>query len=306
MYIFRWLMTHPIITTWLLTAIVILLTIGGGGKDEHGEEHAQADGDHAVKTAEAVNAVEPEKVEEAAQSVAADTQEQEHTSAAPATAAVAVTATAVAAAAATTEEAKPTEDTAQTVSSTEALQPAEPVAAAAEQTAEAKVVEGEFPEPQQAEASQAAAPVDAQVVEVKLDEPAKAEAQQQVEAAQQAAPEAKATAQEPTAPAAMDSMSSEDLLVMAREAFWQDDKEKSASIYQMLIKRDPASLIYKGELGNVYWHQNKQEESAALYADIAVPMLKAGQTNEVANMLGFIGAFYPEKAREIHQIMSGK
>ena len=100
------------------------------------------------------------------------------------------------------------------------------------------------------------------------------------------------------------AMSSDDLLQLAREAFWQNNKDKSAEIYQLLVKRSPDTLSYKGELANVYWHQNKQRESAALYAEIAMPMIKQGKTREVANMLGFIGVFFPEKAREIHRIMS--
>jgi hypothetical protein len=102
----------------------------------------------------------------------------------------------------------------------------------------------------------------------------------------------------------LDSMNSQDLLQLARESFWQNNKEKSVAIYQALIKRDSASLLYKGELANVYWHQNKQKESAALYAEIAVPMIEEGKTNEVSNMLGFIGVFFPEKSLELQKLMA--
>ena len=100
------------------------------------------------------------------------------------------------------------------------------------------------------------------------------------------------------------AVKSDELLQLAREAFWQNKKDKSAAIYKILVQRDPDSLAYKGELANVYWHQNKQEDSAALYAEIAMPMIKQGKTKEVANMLGFIGVFFPDKAREIHRTMT--
>ncbi len=42
MYIVRWLMGHPIIATWFLGAIAILLSISnsGGEKDIHEDDHA--------------------------------------------------------------------------------------------------------------------------------------------------------------------------------------------------------------------------------------------------------------------------
>ena len=99
----------------------------------------------------------------------------------------------------------------------------------------------------------------------------------------------------------LSSIPRDQLLKMAREMFWHDKHEESARIYQHLIQREPNVLDYKAELGNVYWHQNRQPEAAAIYADIAIPMIEKGQSQQVRSMLGFINAFYPEKAAAIQQ-----
>jgi hypothetical protein len=94
---------------------------------------------------------------------------------------------------------------------------------------------------------------------------------------------------------------------MAREAFWKNDMGESALIYEELVSRNTEkSLEYKGELGNIYYHQRRQKEAATLYAEIAKPLIDSGRQDQVANVLGFIGAFYPEKAAEIHVYMQRK
>ena len=97
-----------------------------------------------------------------------------------------------------------------------------------------------------------------------------------------------------------------ELLQHARIAFNQKELDKSVAIYQQLIKQQPNVIEYKGELGNVFYHQNKPKEAAALYAEIALPLIQQGKGNQAANMLGFIGAFYPEKATEISKHLMAK
>ncbi len=97
--------------------------------------------------------------------------------------------------------------------------------------------------------------------------------------------------------------STDDLLLMAREAYWNNGLDEAASIYQELIQREPNVIGHKGELGNVYWRQGFPEKSAALYADIAIPMIDNGNAERVSNMIGFIGLFYPKKAAEISKHM---
>ncbi len=95
-----------------------------------------------------------------------------------------------------------------------------------------------------------------------------------------------------------------ELLQQARLAYQNGDLNGSVAAYQQLIKAVPNSIEYKGELGNVYYHQNKQKESATIYAEISIALIDQGKSGQVGNMLGFIEAFYPDKAAEISQYMA--
>lgn len=103
----------------------------------------------------------------------------------------------------------------------------------------------------------------------------------------------------------LDEQSTDDLLLMAREAYWNNGLDEAATIYQQLIQREPNVVTHKGELGNVYWKQGFPEKSAALYAEIALPMIKNGEARRVVNMVGFIKLFHPNKATEINKQLLG-
>ena len=97
----------------------------------------------------------------------------------------------------------------------------------------------------------------------------------------------------------------DDLLLMAREAYWNNGLDEAAAIYQQLIEREPTVAEHKGELGNVYWKQGFPEKSATLYAEIAFPMIKNGHADRIENMVGFIELFHPDKAAEIKKMLKG-
>jgi len=103
----------------------------------------------------------------------------------------------------------------------------------------------------------------------------------------------------------LDDQSTDDLLLMAREAYWNNGLKEAATIYQQLIQREPNVVTHKGELGNVYWKQGFPEKSASLYAEIAIPMIQNGDAERVVNMVGFIKLFHPNKAAEINKQLQG-
>lgn len=105
--------------------------------------------------------------------------------------------------------------------------------------------------------------------------------------------------------AGLEEQSSDDLLLMAREAYWNNGLDEAVSIYQQLIEREPNIVAHKGELGNVYWKQGLSEKSASLYAEIAIPMIENGKADRVKNMVGFIEQFHPDKAAEIIKRLQG-
>lgn len=100
--------------------------------------------------------------------------------------------------------------------------------------------------------------------------------------------------------------SSDDLLMMAREAYWDNGLDEAASLYSELITREPGVIEHKGELGNVFWRQGYPKKAAELYADIAEPMIAKGNGERVSNMVGFIGLFFPERASTIRKLLDAQ
>ncbi len=96
-------------------------------------------------------------------------------------------------------------------------------------------------------------------------------------------------------------MTTEEMLLMAREAYWNNGLDEASQIYQELIKLEPQVIEHRGELGNVYWRQGYPKKAAELYSEISIPMIEQGEAERVANMIGFIGLFFPDRASEIHQ-----
>ncbi len=101
--------------------------------------------------------------------------------------------------------------------------------------------------------------------------------------------------------AGLENTSADEMLLMAREAYWNNGLEEAAEIYIELIKKQPQKIEYKGELGNVYWRLGYPKKAAELYSEIALPMIEAGHATRVSNMVGFVGLFYPDRAAVIHQ-----
>ena len=114
------------------------------------------------------------------------------------------------------------------------------------------------------------------------------------------------TSSKGTATTDLSQATNEEMLLMAREAYWNNGLDEAAQIYNKLIENEPKVLEHKGELGNVYWRQGYPEKAAELYSEIAIPMIESGGTERVANMIGFIGLFYPDRAAEIHKKMQSK
>lgn len=104
----------------------------------------------------------------------------------------------------------------------------------------------------------------------------------------------------------LSSSSNEEMLLIAREAYWNNGLDEAAEIYQKLIVLEPNVLDHKGELGNVFWRQGFPKKAAELYSEIAIPMIKEGKGESVANMLGFIGLFYPDRAAQINDHLQVK
>ena len=124
-----------------------------------------------------------------------------------------------------------------------------------------------------------------------------------VKAEEVAETDASVTAESTALAGSLAEKSSEDLLKMAREAYWNNGLDEAAELYTALIEREPTVIEHKGELGNVFWRQGFPKKAAELYADIAEPMIEKGNGERVSNMVGFIGLFFPERAGNIRKLL---
>lgn len=106
---------------------------------------------------------------------------------------------------------------------------------------------------------------------------------------------------EQTAPSAAASVqtSEADLLRAAREAYWSNELDSAVGFYTSLLKQQPDSIEYKGELANVYWKQGKAHEAAQLFTEIAPKLAAQGRVTEAFNMKLYVDMVDPELAKQI-------
>lgn len=302
MFIVRWLMSHPILFAWALAALAIILNWG----TKSGVDHAEPSDVAAVHSQQTANVQDAKGSDAAGDKTKAAQQAavEAHTPASPEQPVVPV--------APVNELEKPAHpskpdlnvDSSKEVSHSGTAQPDQNPEQGADSAID-KIEEA----PAKESAATDMASVNANVDENKQAEEVTGTPEVTENGASEKSADvdsAKATdAVNPAVPVTAEAKAEtpNQLLKAAREAFWHNKKDEAASIYKQLIEMQPEVLEHKGELGNVYWHQNKQKESAALYAEIAIPLIEKGKASQVENMLGFIGAFYPEKATEIHQYL---
>ncbi len=243
MYIFRWLMKHPIIilALYFLSIVAILYSMTGGGSSDIAKDEATKVNIAEVDLSDAPS-IEPSTLTSAL--VTGDSSEEK------------------------TEAIKTV-----TTNDTDTKTVAEPTTTPADEETTETISPSDEATTETATSS-----------DVAIEEPTEIE-------------DAKA------ADTQFSEMSTQELLLMAREAYWNNGLDESAEIYQQLIGLNPEVIDYKGELGNVYWRQGFPKKAAELYAEISLPMINEGDTDKVANMVGFIGLFFPEKATEIHNIL---
>lgn len=306
MEMLRWLATNKVLqVTWGLGILTMVMSsvFGGGSSDAKHEPAAKAEVAAVEQTAE-VKAAAPEVATEAS-----------------VPAVQALVATEVASEAVATE-AKSVEAVADTdvVESTEAVvtETAESVVEVTEASTEA--TEATVVEAEEVVAEAAAVETVAEEAAVETEAAVEAETVAEVEAAVEPAEVVAATTEEAATEAVSDVVeatsaadtsgfadkSSADLLVMAREAYWNNGLEESGEIYKVLIEREPEVIEHKGELGNVFWRQGYPKQAAELYAEIAAPMIEKGNAERVSNMVGFIGLFFPERATEIRALLDAQ
>lgn len=265
----RWLLGNRIVqVTWGLGILAVLLAWAFGGNKA--ADHSTSDADTNVKTELVADASSTKKKADVKTEVTAEVKQEIESVGSEAKAVVAAsTAAVVATAAATTKVIADTSEV------------------DVEVAKELKSTETGL--------SEEVASTEEAVTEV-----AQAVAETKVEGASEVTADTKAS----SLVSSLADKSTDDLLMMAREAYWGNGLDESAEIYTVLIEREPDAIEYKGELGNVFWRQGFPKKAAELYADIAEPMIEKGNGERVSNMVGFIGLFFPERAASIRELLA--
>jgi hypothetical protein len=320
MEMLRWLATNKVVqTTWGLGILTMVMSsVFGGGNSDAKHEPAKAEAvaveqvaevkavpevatEASVPVVQALVATEVAATEEVAKAdvvEVVEVVETEVVEAAAESSEAAATEVAEAVVETTEEAAEVSTETAEVVAETEAA--AEVIAEATEaavEAVEAEVVAEAAVEPAEAEVVTEEVATEAEVAAA-TEEVATAAVAEEVSTEAEVASEADADG--------FADKSAADLLVMAREAYWNNGLEESAEIYKALIEREPTVIEHKGELGNVFWRQGYPKQAAELYAEIAAPMIEKGNGERVSNMVGFIGLFFPEKATEIRALLDAQ
>lgn len=89
------------------------------------------------------------------------------------------------------------------------------------------------------------------------------------------------------------------LLVQAREAYWQHDIRKSIADYQKLIHQAPDRPGIYGELGNVYYMTGQYPAAGKAFTAAANALIHLHCDAEVYSLLPLIGSLNREAAATI-------
>lgn len=82
----------------------------------------------------------------------------------------------------------------------------------------------------------------------------------------------------------------DDLLHNARKSYWDKNYQKSITLYQQLIDREPGNVDYSGELGNVYYAMNDYQHAAQMYYRSASILIDKGQRDAARQLLSPVTA----------------
>jgi len=96
------------------------------------------------------------------------------------------------------------------------------------------------------------------------------------------------------------------LLYQARKAFWTKDFKTAKQHYLTLIKQLPDNPEVHGELGNIFYNEQKLEKAIKHYSLAAELLIKHRHYWKLPQIMNVISRFNPDKARVIRRLMFNK
>ncbi|MDJ0832980.1 MAG: tetratricopeptide repeat protein [Gammaproteobacteria bacterium] len=79
-------------------------------------------------------------------------------------------------------------------------------------------------------------------------------------------------------------------LFQARRAYWNKNYNQAIEMYRQLIEQDPSNPDYYGELGNIYYALNDDENASTAFYQAALILLEQNQLQSAARLLSPINA----------------
>jgi hypothetical protein len=104
-----------------------------------------------------------------------------------------------------------------------------------------------------------------------------------------------------TAPATGDMQTRLDA---ARQAYWNGDISGAETLYLALVRDFANDPDIKGELGNLYYSQQRFGQAADYYRLAAELLLQAGNTQQVTSIIGVLQGIAPQKAADLRQLVA--
>ena len=294
MYIVRWLTGHPMIAVWVLGAIAILLSYGSTGKNKPSVEHEAAKSEE-VSVLLDIKTDEPAADNNEQTEALTDSKDKSVEESAVVVPTATVATTSLTGGDSAEKDASVLNTTSTIVSKS--------IQTNDNDKTKVEAIKDGVLDDKSNEVTESKQNIKATIENTTKEEVAtiKGSSDSTKSSAAEEAPDNKSSLNNSdTEVADLDQLSSDEMLKMAREAYWNNGLDEAAQIYQQLIKREPKVVEHRGELGNVYWRQGFPKKAAEIYSEIAIPMIENGNSNRVANMIGFIGLFYPDRASVIN------
>ena len=82
----------------------------------------------------------------------------------------------------------------------------------------------------------------------------------------------------------------DDSLLLARKAYWDKNYSESIRLYQRLIEQDDKNADYFGELGNIYYSLNDDQNASRAFYRAAMILIEQNQPQDAARLLSPIKA----------------
>ncbi|RMG27759.1 MAG: tetratricopeptide repeat protein [Gammaproteobacteria bacterium] len=91
-----------------------------------------------------------------------------------------------------------------------------------------------------------------------------------------------------------------DLLVQARQAYWQGHPEQAVTLYRRVLEQSPDPAVL-GELGNVYFQMGRWQDAARTYARAAERYARRGDRSTVMRLMAIVQRIDPQAARQLQE-----